>query len=239
MNITIRLVKHAANLRYKDLSKSVIEVQKKSIADSIACMIAATGADRGIHAVYDTAFELGGPGNCTMFSSMRKTTPMTAALANGALSHFLDFEDSHELALVHPNEVSMPVMVALAEYEGTKSGKDFLTALVAASDICCRLDFGISEDVLKYGWNMPPIHGGMSAVIGACNFLGLSEEQTLDSIAMNMSQVTSSGEAAFSSESVIRSIRDGFAAQASVLSVLTAAKRISTKFNDAFGGDNG
>ena len=208
-------------LKYDDLPKSVIEVQKKSIADSIACMIAATGVDNDIHAVYDTASELGGPGKCTMLSNGFKTTPMMAALSNGALSHFLDFEDSHELALVHPNEVSMPVMIALAEYDGNKSGKDFLTALVLASDICCRLDFGVSEDVLKYGWNMPPIHGGMSAVIGACNFLGLDEEKILDAIALNMCQVTSSGEAAFSAESVVRSIRDGFAAQASVLSALT------------------
>ena len=239
MDITKKLVNHAANLKYEDIPKRVVDVQKKSIADAIGCMIAASGESENISAFFSVAKELGGGGNCTVFADGTKTTPMMAALANGALAHALDFEDSHEMALLHPNAVSTPAMIALAEHFGNISGKKFLSALIVASDIACRLDLGVNEDLLKYGWNMPPIHEGMGAVMGAGNLLGLSEDEIQDAIAMNMSQVTSSGQAANSGKSVIRTVRDGFSAQASVLSALLAKKGISARFEEAFEGKLG
>lgn len=238
MKITERLVEYASSLNYEMIPETTIEAQKKSVIDSLGCMVAATGIADKIRAIPDTAKILGQEGPCTLLDG-GKTTPVMAALANGALSHLLDYEDSHEEALVHPNAVSMPVMLALAEYSGGISGKQFLTALVVASDICCRLDLGAKEDLLKYGWNMPPICGGLGAIFGACNMLGLSKEQIQDAIALGLSQITASGEAANSKHSIIRSIRDGFAAQAAVLSVLLASQGIPARFDDAFEGSLG
>lgn len=238
MQITERLVQYAQRLKYEMIPDTAIKVQKKSVIDALGCMIAATGISDKIRAISDTAKVLGNEGQCTLLDG-GKTTPMMAALANGALSHLLDFEDSHEIALVHPNAVSMPVMLALAEYLGNISGKQFLTALVVASDICCRLDLGAKEDLLKYGWNMPPICGGIGALFGACNLIRLTTEQIQDAIALGLCQITASGEAANSKYSAVRSVRDGFAAQAAVLSVLIARRGISARFDDAFEGSLG
>ena len=73
-----------------------------------------------------------------------------AALANGALSHAMDFEDSHDTAFVHSNAVSVPALLAVAEEIGGVTGKDLITAMVIASEMTCRLSGAQKEeDVYK------------------------------------------------------------------------------------------
>jgi len=237
--LTEQIAEYAAKLRYEDLPGNVIEVQKRSLADGLACMVAGTGYSKESRLFTSYALSQSRGGRCTLLGSDEKTLPGLAALANGALSHVLDFEDSHEKALVHPNAVSIPTLMALAQETGNISGKEFLTAMVVASDVCCRLDLAIKEDLLKYGWNMPPIHGGMGAVMGAANMLRLDAGQIQDAIAIQMTSMSSSGQAALSRDSVIRAVRDGFAAQSAVGAVLLAREGLPARFDRALEGELG
>ena len=238
-NLTERLADYASNLRFEDLPEKVVYVQKRSFADALACMVAGTGYSKESNAFVRYALSQSSSGRCTLLGAEEKTLPGLAALANGALSHVLDFEDSHEKALVHPNSVSIPTLMALAQEMGNISGKQFIASMVISSDICCRLDLGIKEDLLKYGWNMPPIHGGMGAVMGAGNMLGLDAGKIQDAIAIQMTSMSSSAEAAISKDSVIRAVRDGFAAQAAVGSVLLAKEGLPARFDQALEGKFG
>ena len=71
---------------------------------------------------------------------------------------------------------------------------------------------------------MPPIHGSMGAVLGAGKLLDLDEGQLADAVALNLCQATCSGEAANSAGSAVRTVREGFAAQAAVQSALLAGR---------------
>lgn len=233
-----RLIHHVWATHYEDIPPAAIRAQKNSFADMLAVMLAATGMDAASAPFAALAADEGG-GRCTILGREEKTTPMLAALANGALVHALDYEDSHEIATVHPNSAAMPALMALSQHVGGISGKTFLTAMALASDITCRLDLGANEDLLKYGWNMPPIHGSMGAVMGAGKLLGLDEGQISDAIALNLCQATSSGESANSKASSVRTVREGFAAQAAVLSVLLAKRGVPARFETPFEGKLG
>ena len=239
MKLTQILADYAAGLRYEDIPASAIAVQKQSLADALGCMLAATTLGSGTAAFTEYAADQCDTGRCTLLGSDKKTIPALAALANGALVHALDYEDSHERAMVHPNSASIPALMAISEYVGGISGRQFLTALVVASDICCRLDLSVKEDLLKYGWNMPPVHGSISASMGAGNLLGLTADQIKDAMALNMTQMTSSGEASNSAQSVVRTVRDGFAAQAAVNSALLAKLGVVARFEEALEGKLG
>ncbi len=239
-SLTKELARHAAATRYEDIPASVTAVQKQSLADALACMTAATTLGEGTGVFTDYALAQCSLGNCTLLGSEKKTTAALAALANGALIHALDYEDSHEKALVHPNSVSTCALLALAEEEEKPvSGRQLLTALVIASDLTCRLDLSIREDLLKYGWNMPPVHGGMGAVFGGGNLLGLTPGEIEDALALQMSQSVSPGQASLSAGSVVRTVRDGFAAQAAVQSLQLAKRGISARFDGALEGKLG
>ena len=233
-----RLIRHVCETNYTDFPWAAIAAQKQSLADMLAVMLAATGMDAASAPFADLAAE-GGGGRCTILGRAEKTTPMLAALANGALVHALDYEDSHETATVHPNSAALPALMALSQHVGGVSGKTFLTAMALASDITCRLDLGSNEDLLKYGWNMPPIHGSMGAVMGAGKLLGLDEGQVGDAIALNLCQATCSGEAANSKGSAVRTVREGLAAQGAVLSALLARRGVPARFETPFEGKLG
>lgn len=234
--ITEELVAYALSCSYETLSRKAIAVQKHCVNDIMACMLAATTLDEASRAVAEYAGSV--PGNCTMFTSDRRTNVENAALANGALTHAIDFDDSHD-ALVHPSAVVFPAALAMAEHLGNVDGKRFLTALVIGTDVSCRLAMGPNEDLLKYGWNAPPLMEAMGALFGVGRLAGLTHDEMFDAIAMLMTQFTCSAEAMMSKGSVIRTIREGFAAQAVIRSVLMARCGIHTRFETPLEGKYG
>ena len=161
-NLTTRLIRHVAETEYEALPEAAVKAQKNSVKDMLGVMLAATGMDKASAPFAEYAAKEG-CGRCTILGHDEKTAPALAALTNGALVHALDYEDSHETATVHPNSAAFPAMMALSQHTGGISGKKFITSMALASDICCRLDLGVNEDLLKYGWNMPPIHGSMGS----------------------------------------------------------------------------
>ena len=237
-NLSQKLIQHVLDTEFEKLPEAAVQAQKNSATDMLGVMLAATGIDSASASFAAFAAEEGS-GKCTILGHEKKTFPALAALANGALVHALDYEDSHELATVHPNSAAFPAIMALSQHIGGVSGKKFLTAMALASDICCRLDIGVNEDLLKYGWNMPPVHGSMGAVMGAGKLLGLSGKQISDAIALNMCQATCSGEAANSKGSAVRTVREGFAAEAAVQSALLAKLGVPASFDTPFEGKLG
>ena len=140
--LTQTLIRHVLDVDYGDLPAAAILAQKNSMADMLAVMLAATGLDTA-SAPFAAFAAAEGRGRCTLLGRGEKTSPALAALANGALVHALDYEDSHETATVHPNSAALPALMALSQHLGGVSGRRFLTAMALASDICCRLDLGV------------------------------------------------------------------------------------------------
>ncbi|MDY2626545.1 MAG: MmgE/PrpD family protein [Coriobacteriales bacterium] len=235
--VTDALIAHVLNTEYEAIPPHAIEVQKQSLADLLSVMMAATSIDKPAQIMASYAEKT--PGTCTLLASEVKVSAREAALANGSLAHALDYEDSHEQATIHPNSQSTPALLALAEELGGVSGRQLLTALVLASDVACRLDLGANQDLLKFGFNMPAIHGGMGAVMGAGKLLGLGPDQMCDAISMQMCQAVCSGESARSKGSCMRTLRDGFAAQAAVQSAQLAQLGVPARFDQPIEGKLG
>ena len=64
--------------------------------------------------------------------------PRAAALANGAVSHALDYDDTHFLHIGHPSVAVIPTACAIAETRGT-DGKALLDALALGLETACRV----------------------------------------------------------------------------------------------------
>lgn len=235
--VTDMLIAHVLATSYDSIPPQAIEAQKRSLADLLSVMMAATSMDEPARKA--AAFAAESPGRCTLLAADAKAGPRDAALANGALAHALDYEDSHETATVHPNSQSTPALLALAEHAGGISGKELLAALAIASDLCCRLDLGPNQDLLKFGWNMPAVHGGVAAALACGKLLGLDAGQLRDALSMALCQVVCSGESARSKGSCMRTLRDGFAAQAAVQSALLARRGIPARFDEPLEGKLG
>ncbi len=236
--ISERIADFIAKTNYEDLPRMAIETAKKSLLDAIGVTLAATTLGDGCGPMLKLATANGGIPASTILGIGAKRPASMAAFANGALAHALDFEDTHDRAFVHSNAASIPAALAVAEASEQIDGRQLLTAIALGSELVCRLGLSIKDNLLEAGWYMPPIFGAFGAAAAAGKILDLTPKQLLDAFSLTLCQATCSAELTQNPKSVIRSIRDAFAAQAGVLSAQLAKDGV-TGFEQPFEGKLG
>ena len=238
MNESAILAEYVANTVYEDLPERAIEMTKMSLLDAVGVTLAAGGLCAECAAFVEIALESSGKKESTILGFGDRVPAHMAAFANGAMAHALDFEDAHDLALVHPNAATVPAALAMAESIGNVHGKDLITSLAVGCDIVCRLGLAFNENPGEYGWYIPPILGSFGAAAAAGKLLNLDETGILDTFSLTLCQSTCSAELRFSPHSDIRSVRDAFAAKAGVLAARLAQKGVKG-FDHPFEGKAG
>ncbi len=238
MNESLMLAQNIADTGYDDIPGKVADTTKKSLLDGIGTMLAGGGLGEGCKEFVNLAIAIGGKEESTIIGFDAKVPACMAAFANGSMAHAMDFEDTHNVALVHPNAAAIPAALAVAEYIGNVSGKDLITALTLGSNIVGRLSLTLKVDPIKYGWHMPPILGAIGAAAAASKLLNLSPEQILDAFSLSLCQITCSAEFTRSPRSIARAIREAFSTKAGVLSAQLAERGI-TGFEQPIEGEAG
>ncbi|MBN1255496.1 MAG: MmgE/PrpD family protein [Deltaproteobacteria bacterium] len=226
MKVSNTLAQYVVETAYNDLPAHVVETTKKSFLDALGVTLAASGLVDACKAFVELARESEGKKESTIVGFQSKVPAPMAAFANGSMAHALDFEDTHDRALVHSNAVPIPAAMAVAESIGNIHGKDFITALAIGSDIVCRLGLSFTESPFEYGWYIPPILGAFGAAAAVGKLLQLTADQIVDAFSLTLCQATCSAELRDSPHSDIRAVRDAFAAQAGVVSAMLAKKGI-------------
>ncbi len=231
--LTRTLAAHVARVRYADLSPAAVLASKRSLLDALGVSLGASGLEPACAPFAALAAESSGP--CTVLGARHRTSPLMAALANGALAHALDYEDAYDGAPVHPNASSVPVALALAEREPSIDGQRLVTALAVGCDLAIRLGVSLQDNPDRYGFFTPPILGAFGAAATAARLLELDEERVLAAFALTLTQTTSSSQWKTDPDSSLRAVRDAFPAQAGLLAALLAAQGVRG-FEGAFEG---
>jgi len=238
VNESLTLAKNIVDTNYDEIPRDVAAVTKRSLLDGIGVILAAGKLGEGCRQFVTMAVEQGGKKESTILGFDAKVPACMAAFANGSMAHALDFEDTHDMALVHPNAAAIPAALAISESLGNVSGKELITALTLGSDLVARLGLAVEENAVEYGWYMPPILEAFGATAAAGKLLKLDVEQIRNGFSLTLCQATCSAELIYSSNSMIRAIRDAFSAKAGLLSALLAQKGI-TGFQQPFEGRAG
>ncbi len=227
LNESSILAKFVAETRYEDLPFRVLKMTKLSLLDALGVTLAASGQSGECQPFIDLAIDSGGKKESTIIGFHDQVPAPMAAFANGSMAHALDFEDTHDEALVHPNAASIPAALAVAEALGGISGKEFIVALAVGSDITSRLGLALKKDPIEFGWYMPPILNTFGAAAATGKLLKLNPQQVLDAFSLALCQATCSAELVHSPHTVIRAVRDAFSAKAGVISALLAEKGVA------------
>ncbi|WP_421951986.1 MmgE/PrpD family protein [Pelagibacterium sp.] len=195
-----------------------------ALADALAVMVAAA-QDGLVRPFIDHALALGAGGRSTIIGQQSKAHAPMAALANGAMAHALDFEDTFEAGMIHPNASLVPAILALAESERV-DGKKVLSALAVGCDFACRLSQALDSDPGRRGWYYPPVLSGLGATLGVSHLLGLSVARSVDALGLFASQFMLGDELKRSPHSHLRAVREGLAARAAVEATLLAQRGV-------------
>lgn len=226
--MTERLAEFVTELTYEQIPEHVIETQKKSVLDALGITYGALPLGNGCQAMIGLAEECaaGGREEAVVIGTGKRLPVVWSAFANASMAHSLDFGDTQMHAVVHSNASTFPAALAAAEKKGGISGSEFLTALIAGSEVACRIALGVHEDLEAKGFYMPPIYTSFGATAAAGKILGLSKEALANAFSFNLCQTTCSAELMNHTDTDVRSIREAFAAKNALLSTGMAQRGI-------------
>ncbi len=216
---SLKLCEAVSRWRYEDLPREVVATLKLLIIDALGVIGGAAQAP-GIAELDARLGRWEKDGSATGLIGKRRYSPPTAALANGAACHALDFDDQHDPARVHTNCVTLPALLAAAEDAGEISGRDFLLAYAVSAELHARLGLACCNSLGK-GWHPTMVFGTLSASIGAGRLLGFDPEKLGNALGLAFHQA--SGSAQSMREGVLsKRLGAGFAARAAVLGAFLA-----------------
>jgi 2-methylcitrate dehydratase PrpD len=225
MGLSLTLAAHAVDTPYESLPPTAIHAVRRCLVDAFGVALAGGGLGQAAPAFIDMARACGS-GPCKLIGLNLTAAPAVAALVNGALSHALDYEDTHDAGLVHPNGTALPAALAIAQLRGDVSGPEFITAMAVATDITCRLGMAMGNVDTPRGWSIRPLLGTYGATAAAGRLLGLDAGQMVEAFALAFCQATSSAGFFSYAPSHMREVRDGFGAQAAVTAALLAQRGV-------------
>jgi 2-methylcitrate dehydratase PrpD len=215
--LSLRLARHVTGLEFAALPEPTVHAAKRALLDAIGVISAASGLSDEAQPFIRLAMDSGGTPEASILGTGLRVPAARAALANGALSHALDYEDAFDAAPVHPNASLVPAVLALAQASREPlPGSAVIAAIVAGCDISCRLGLSLGRPLEEGGWYPPPILAAMGAVAGAARLLALTPGQLLDAWSLMLLQNSCSGEIIHSADSTLRAVREAFPAQAAV-----------------------
>jgi len=177
---TEELASFLARVRFEDLPEEATERAKELFLDWLGSALAGKGA-RPVQALERFAETMGpGDGPSEILVSRRRTSPLFAALVNGAASHVVEQDDLHNASVFHPATVVFPAALAAAQQTGA-SGREFLTASVAGYEAGVRIGEFLGRSHYRV-FHTTGTAGTLAAAAAVSHLLGADEETMLNAL---------------------------------------------------------
>jgi 2-methylcitrate dehydratase len=195
MHVTLaaELAEYVARATWEDLPEAAVGALKIRILDSLGCALGALGGEPPGR-IRGQVSDFGGDPHCTLIGG-GASAPDLAALHNGVLVRYLDFNDSYLAPgeTCHPSDNLAPVLAA-AEY-ASASGRELLVALAVAYHVQCRLSD--VAPVRARGFDHT-VQGQYAVAAGVAKALAMDADATANAIAiagtaLNALRVTRTG----------------------------------------------
>ncbi len=174
------LAEFTANLRYEMIPDAVISRCEDFLLDTFGSMLAGYPA-RPVKSMRDFALAMGPQqGSAQIIGSAQTTSPLFAALVNGAAAHMVEQDDVHNGAVFHPAAVVFPAALAVAQDMGA-SGKELLVACVAGYEAGIRVGEFLGRSHYRI-FHTTGTAGTIAAAVAAGRLMSLTPAQMLDAI---------------------------------------------------------
>lgn len=219
MEATAVLSAFASRTRIRDISVAAIAATKRHILDCAGVALAATAEPAG-RIILDITQAQGGTAQARVLGTNLRTSAISAAWANGALAHLLDFDDT---GFSHPTACILPAALAMAE-SADATGADVVAAVCVGLEVFERLSLSGRQhepELRRRGFHPTSLYGCSAAAAAAGNIVGLNPTQM--AIAIGLAAANAGGLTQhFGTWG--KGIHAGNAARAGVTSVLLAQK---------------
>lgn len=217
------LAEFAVSLKIDDVPGAVLDRARLHILDGLGLALASRAhpfADSALAAVADLS---DGAGSCSIIGQSARATARDAALANGILIHGLDFDDTHQQAIVHPTAACLPAALAVAE-AGDLSGRDLLAAYCIGMEAAIRIGAAVQGGFHHTGFHATGIVAHFASALTAGRLMGLDGPGLIS--AQGIAASTASGVQVFLEEGAwTKRLHPGWAGVAGITAATLARHR--------------
>ena len=171
---------YASSLRYDDLPAETVHLAKRFIIDTLGCALGGYDSEPA-RVAREMAGMVSSARPVTVMGSGQQTSLDLASFANGVAIRYLDFNDgytSNESG--HPSD-SIAASLSATEAAGG-DGKAFILSTVLAYEVFCRLCDTVD---IKPRFDHVTV-GGTASTLAAARAMGLTPEQTLQALNLNV-----------------------------------------------------
>jgi 2-methylcitrate dehydratase PrpD len=177
---TRELASFLAGLRFEDLPEEVVERTRELFLDWAASALAGKNARpvRILERFAQTMGPAGGPSEVLV--SRRRTSPLFAALVNGAASHVVEQDDLHNASVFHPATVVFPAALAAAQ-QTRASGRDLIAASVVGYETGVRVGSYLGRSHYKV-FHTTGTAGTLAAAATVSHLLGADKKTMLHAL---------------------------------------------------------
>jgi 2-methylcitrate dehydratase PrpD len=157
----------ARDLRWDALTDKTRKAVKYELLDYLGCLIAGR-ALMGLPCWVAELADRGGRADAAIVGGPQVPAPV-AALANGYYGHVLEYDDTHDDAVLHAGAAAIPAALAAAGHHRLQDPKAFLEAVLLGIEITCRLGVSTRLNLVDGGWIYTPLLGHFGAAAAAAH----------------------------------------------------------------------
>ena len=205
-----KVVEYVCRSAFDDLPSAVLKVIRNQVLAVLGATIAGAFAE-GCETVVKLAKEVGGREEASILVHGGKVPAPQAAFVNGVMGRALDFCDALAPG-AHIGSATVPAALAAAELAGGASGRDFLAAVAAGTEIAVRLNLGEAE---YDGFDPTGVCVVFAATAAASKMLHLSKKETWNALALAFNKCGGSFQANVDGSLAVRVI-EGWVAESGV-----------------------
>ncbi len=225
----------SAGLKIEHLPPAAIDAVKTNLTDTMACAMAGWSAD-GVQQVAKLAMDWGGKPQASIWCTGDRIPAHHAAWVNGMMAHARDYDDTHDLAVLHAGVSVVPAAVAAAELSGDATGADLICGIAAGLELVCRLGLATKVNIIESGFMYTSLFGHFAATVAAARVLCLDAAQTANALGVAHSQAAGTHQVSRDG-ALTKRMQPGFAAQTGIVSALLSKAGINGTINTFEGID--
>jgi len=235
MDVIYTLAGNIIDTNYENLPSEVVKATKRLFMDGLGVGLAGS-AEAGVSELIDIVRDWDGRRESTVWVYGDRLPCVSAAQANATMIHALDYDDTHDVAILHASSVAVPTALAIAEKLGGVDGKRLITAVALAVDLAARLCLANKVSVFDRGWQYTAIHGNFSAAAITGKLLGLDTETLVSAFGLAYHQAGGNLQCIHDG-TLAKRAGPGFAARDGIMAALMAQKGITGARNVLQGRD--
>ena len=175
------VIELSRTLRWEQVPHATRVSVRRELLDYLGAAIAGRAA-AGLPQWLETLIDMGGRPDARVIGGPRVPAP-TAALCNGYFGHVLEFDDTHDEAVLHAGAAAIPAAFAAAglrglladrnqaKLRGEVSGKELCEAVLLGVEFTCRLGVATRLNLVEGGWIYTALFGHFGATLAAARLI--------------------------------------------------------------------